>query len=837
MVGVNFPLSVTSAQATRIRIDSSRGAPNYANAGVGLYASDVQKWSFAHYSTDSGVSYDFTIYNDALTSSAILVKGSNSNVLIGTTTDAGYKLDVNGTIRGSSFTKTGGTSSQFLKADGSVDSNTYLTTGTAASTYVPYSGATGNVNLGTYILSALNLIANGNTNSGALLLKNANAASLIDTGYFKFSPSSSSTEISFGFSTGASTWKQFSFSSHLITNNTITIFSLPNGGGTLAVTTDLGAYLPLAGGTLTGALSGTSASFTGKLSVTQASTDFVAEITNTQNANPYGLRIKDAASGANNYPLLSVSNNAGSVEYFRVNSGTGAASFSSSVTATQFYWGGTVNNNLSAGSISIVDSGTGTKYLQLSVSNTVANIATNYTNSNIPLTLNSYGNTNQLYLSTSGNVLIGTATDVGSKLYVNGDIRTSAIFYGVDSGPSIYQNRINAGWNSIGDNIDLWINYEGYLNSTSYFRDFRVGNGKQGAAILFIDGSAGTSTFSGGVTIQGGNSLVVNNASNTRSGYLQTSPTGTELSSFAGAGEPLILIAPDTTANIRFYTGGSTVANERMRITSGGVSVFGHTSAVGTIFSPPIQVKGGAGTGNGFGIISGNNEMVGGLQLSSSGSNSLQITVDPDNLRASSELTIQIDGSQRMSITSGGKVQIGSTSLAGDDLFNVTNSSSTGYGASIQGGSGSGNYSFTVRNYLGTTYFYVRGDGLIQTGTASASPYNNTSGAAANMVVTSGGTLERSTSSLKYKTDIVNYDKGLAEVLRMRPVYYKSINEREKDLTFAGLIAEEIEELGLTEFVQYAEDGTPDALAYSNMVALLVKGIQELKAELDELKK
>jgi hypothetical protein len=96
VVGVSFPLSITSAQATRIRIDSSRGAPNYANAGVGLYASSVQKWSFAHYSTDSGANYDFTIYNDALTSSAILIKGSNSNVLIGSTTDNGARLQVSG---------------------------------------------------------------------------------------------------------------------------------------------------------------------------------------------------------------------------------------------------------------------------------------------------------------------------------------------------------------------------------------------------------------------------------------------------------------------------------------------------------------------------------------------------------------------------------------------------------------------------------------------------------------------------------------------------------------------------------------------------------------------
>lgn len=42
----------------------------------------------------------------------------------------------------SSIRKTGGTSAQFLKADGSVDSNTYLTTGTASSTYVKLAGDT-----------------------------------------------------------------------------------------------------------------------------------------------------------------------------------------------------------------------------------------------------------------------------------------------------------------------------------------------------------------------------------------------------------------------------------------------------------------------------------------------------------------------------------------------------------------------------------------------------------------------------------------------------------------------------------------------------------------------
>ena len=95
VAGVSFPLSVTSSAATRIRIDSTQATPN---SGFGLYANSVQKWSIAMFGTGS----DFTIYNDALLASAILVKGASSNVLVGygtSTADTGFKLDVNGTGR------------------------------------------------------------------------------------------------------------------------------------------------------------------------------------------------------------------------------------------------------------------------------------------------------------------------------------------------------------------------------------------------------------------------------------------------------------------------------------------------------------------------------------------------------------------------------------------------------------------------------------------------------------------------------------------------------------------------------------------------------------------
>jgi hypothetical protein len=70
-----------------------------------------------------------------------IFKGGGSESTFLTINSAGA-ASFSSTVTATSLIKSGGTSSQFLKADGSVDSSTYLTTGSAASTYLPLSGGT-----------------------------------------------------------------------------------------------------------------------------------------------------------------------------------------------------------------------------------------------------------------------------------------------------------------------------------------------------------------------------------------------------------------------------------------------------------------------------------------------------------------------------------------------------------------------------------------------------------------------------------------------------------------------------------------------------------------------
>jgi hypothetical protein len=103
----------------------------------------------------------------------------------------------------------------------------------------------------------------------------------------------------------------------------------------------------------------------------------------------------------------------------------------------------------------------------------------------------------------------------------------------------------------------------------------------------------------------------------------------------------------------------------------------------------------------------------------------------------------------------------------------------------------------------------------------------------------SAGQLFVTSSSRRFKHDIIEYDKGLAELMQMQPKYFV-YNDEPNQKQRAGFIAEDFHDLGMTEYVEYWKDDkgndTPSEIGYSNMVAILVKSIQELKAEVDSLK-
>jgi len=220
---------------------------------------------------------------------------------------------------------------------------------------------------------------------------------------------------------------------------------------------------------------------------------------------------------------------------------------------------------------------------------------------------------------------------------------------------------------------------------------------------------------------------------------------------------------------------------------------------------------------------------------------------------------------ERMRITSAGNVGIGNTAPSsllevGDGTGNRIITCSGGNSGSSGGSaiyckngtttvSGFGGWSAIVGGaYDATTTVwgagalrFVSGGGGNERGSINSSGYwalfgskDRTTAIAANCHIDStDGGIYRSTSSLRYKTDVVDYDKGLTEVLSLRPVSYKGINDGEK--VFAGLIAEEVDAQGLSEYVMYDEENRPDALAYQNMVALLVNSIKELNAKVEAL--
>ena len=229
---------------------------------------------------------------------------------------------------------------------------------------------------------------------------------------------------------------------------------------------------------------------------------------------------------------------------------------------------------------------------------------------------------------------------------------------------------------------------------------------------------------------------------------------------------------------------------------------------------------------------------------------------DPDVGRIAYDHTgnsmrFNVNGAEHMRIDSSGNVGIGTPTPSSfgaltDNLVIGTTSGENGM--SIVSGSGnSGRIQFTddgsfrgAIEYAHSNdflYFYTAGSqrlkitnqGYIQSPVTAS----NTTGSSANMHVTSGGEFAKSTSSKRYKNTINDATHGLKELLQLRSVTFK--HNSDSETVYGGLIAEEVHDVGLTEFVEYNDSDKPESIHYTHMISLTIKSIQELSAKVTAL--
>jgi len=186
------------------------------------------------YFTDTDNNPDYFISNTDGTFTIYDVTNSTSRFTIGTTGNGTF----GGNLTVGQIIRSGGTSAQFLKADGSVDSSTYALDSAVVK-------LTGN-----QTIAGIKTMSNVFKLDDTLQIKNIAQLSN-NTGYTGVWAETAAI----GFYTGANAIRLLYAGNYN--------YTMPSADGTLALTSQLSAYLPLSGGTLTGALNGTSALFSG----------------------------------------------------------------------------------------------------------------------------------------------------------------------------------------------------------------------------------------------------------------------------------------------------------------------------------------------------------------------------------------------------------------------------------------------------------------------------------------------------------------------------------------------------------------------------------------------
>jgi hypothetical protein len=300
-----------------------------------------------------------------------------------------------------------------------------------------------------------------------------------------------------------------------------------------------------------------------------------------------------------------------------------------------------------------------------------------------------------------------------------------------------------------------------------------------------------------------------------------------------GSGTLVQMVAKGYGANyitdLAFYTAtsGGTNSLPAMYITS--------SNKIGILTGTPSTTFDVNGTGNFSSTltVSGQINITGaGTAIQLQGTSYGNIAADKTlylDAGTSSDMYLRTNGgSSRILIKSNGNVLVGSTVDSGYKL-EVVGSFKVGGSAYFQG---------SVYNYVGSNIFFAQGGTInyLYSGAASMNIINQADTAT---IGTFSGTTGVYTplSDINKKKDFEQSTIGLDAILNLKPTLYRMIDEEEYIDKHLGFIAQEVK-----DFIPqaYEESGEEDkkfiGLNYNPIVAALVKAVQELSAQVEELK-
>jgi hypothetical protein len=289
-------------------------------------------------------------------------------------------------------------------------------------------------------------------------------------------------------------------------------------------------------------------------------------------------------------------------------------------------------------------------------------------------------------------------------------------------------------------------------------------------------------------------------------------------------------------------TAGNAISfTQAMTLDASGRQLVGYTSSVGTAYQPNIQVKGSSASNyGGYGVVSSNNEMLGFMGVWSNGENSLWISADPDNLRASSSIVFSTDGTERARITASGYFkasdagtyvnatgsyhELYQTTNSGAVIITAANASQTADVASIYAARNTTNNTFYALNYYNT------GAAAYKFRVADSGDVTNTNG--------TYGTI----SDAKMKTDIVDAGSQWSDIKALRFRKFK-MKDDPSGLVQLGVVAQEVEQTSpglVDEHADRDQEGndlgtTTKSVKTSVLLMKAAVALQEAMARIEKL--